>query len=323
MNEIRVSVCCITYNQEKYIQDALESFVNQVTDFEYEVLVHDDASTDNTPSIIEEYAKKYPHIIKPIYQEENQYTKGKQILQTFVFPKTKGRYIALCEGDDYWCDLNKLQKQIDYLETHQEYSACVHNTRGIQCRQHNKVKILYESKVDRDISLDEVLEGGCAYFHTSSIVFRSKYKNRPPEFFANGFGDYPMAIHLALNGKIHYFKDVMSVYRILADGSWSSKLLSENSIESAIAIRRECIGLLNRIDVFTNGEFHESIAYPIRLNNYYIEGAMGNFRVQLREYNDVVHRLGLGEKIKLYIKCIFPASIKIKEKIGKRKIAKR
>ena len=89
-----VSVYCLTYNHEKYIKDALEGFINQKTDFEYEVFVHDDASTDNTAKIIKEYAQKYPHIIKPILQKENQYSKGVKIFYQYIYPRISGKYIA-------------------------------------------------------------------------------------------------------------------------------------------------------------------------------------------------------------------------------------
>ena len=102
--EIKVSICCITYNHEDYIADAIESFLMQETDFKYEILIHDDASTDKTADIIRSYELKYPEIIKPIYQTVNQYSKNTKILPTFLYPKAKGKYIALCEGDDYWID---------------------------------------------------------------------------------------------------------------------------------------------------------------------------------------------------------------------------
>ena len=127
MNDKLVSICCITYNHEKYIRDALESFLNQKTNFDFEILIHDDASTDKTSEIIQEYEKKYPNIIKPIYQIENQYSKGISINDTFNFSRAGGKYIALCEGDDYWLDSNKLQKQVDYMGKNHECTLCFHN----------------------------------------------------------------------------------------------------------------------------------------------------------------------------------------------------
>lgn len=122
----KVSVCCLSYNHEKYIRQCLDSIVMQQTTFPFEVLVHDDASKDNSQQIILEYAEKYPNIIKPILQKENQFSKGKGILGPFLCPKCTGKYVAFCECDDYWTDPLKLQKQVDFLETHNEYIFCCH-----------------------------------------------------------------------------------------------------------------------------------------------------------------------------------------------------
>ena len=127
-NDIKVSVYCLAYNHEKFIRNTLDGFVSQKTNFKYEVIIHDDASTDNTTNIIREYEEKYPDIIKPIYQTENQYSKGIGIIPNYIVPRIRGKYVAACEGDDYWCDDYKLQKQFDYMEKHSECSMCVHNT---------------------------------------------------------------------------------------------------------------------------------------------------------------------------------------------------
>ena len=119
--EILVTVICLTYNHEKYIRECIDGFVMQKTNFAYEVIIHDDASTDNTAEIIKEYQQKYPDIIIPILQTENQYSKKVPIGKTFIYPRAKGKYIALCEGDDYWIDPYKLQKQVDFLEDNPDY----------------------------------------------------------------------------------------------------------------------------------------------------------------------------------------------------------
>lgn len=139
--KVLVSVCCTAYNHAKYIRSCLDGFVNQKTDFKYEVIVHDDASTDNTANIIREYADKYPEIIKPIFQK-NQYSKGVPIYEKFIFPKCTGKYIAYCEGDDYWCNENKLQKQVDVLERNPEYVACVHQTKTLDLKRKPFCKML-------------------------------------------------------------------------------------------------------------------------------------------------------------------------------------
>ena len=113
MDKILVTIICTTFNQERYIRKALDGFLMQKTNFLYEVIVHDDASTDRTPSIIREYAEKYPHIIVPILQKENQFSKGVWITNDLLLPMAKGKYIAMCEGDYFWTDPNKLQMQAD------------------------------------------------------------------------------------------------------------------------------------------------------------------------------------------------------------------
>ena len=129
MTTPKVSICCLCYNHEKYIRQCLDGIIMQQTSFPFEALVHDDASTDGSRQIILEYAEKYPAIIKPILQDENQYSKGKGILGTFLCPRCPGEYVAFCECDDYWTDPTKLQKQVDFLDSHREYSFCCHRYR--------------------------------------------------------------------------------------------------------------------------------------------------------------------------------------------------
>ena len=117
-----VSIRCMVYNHEPYLRQCLDGFVMQKTTFPFEAVVHDDASTDGSAAVIREYAEKYPDIIKPVYETENQYTKGTlgRVLSDATHPNTK--YIAFCEGDDYWTDPEKLQIQVDFLENHPEYT---------------------------------------------------------------------------------------------------------------------------------------------------------------------------------------------------------
>ena len=132
MNKYLVAIKCATYNHEPYIRDALEGFVMQKTNFPFVAIVHDDASTDGTPDIIREYAAKYPDIIKPIYETENQYSKRDGSLRRIMNAAVEAsgaKYVALCEGDDYWTDPLKLQKQVDFLESHPDYSLVFANAR--------------------------------------------------------------------------------------------------------------------------------------------------------------------------------------------------
>ena len=121
-----VSISCTTYNHELYIEDALEGFLFQETNFPFEILIHDDASTDRTADIIREYEARYPTLIKPIYQTENQYSRGNKP-GLINLKRAKGEYVALCEGDDYWTDPLKLQIQVDFLEKHPDYVITFHH----------------------------------------------------------------------------------------------------------------------------------------------------------------------------------------------------
>lgn len=123
-----VSICCLSFNHAPYIRESLDGFLKQKTTFGVEILIHDDASTDGTDAIIKEYAEQYPDIIFPLYETVNQYSngyKGKMDI-AFNYSRAKGKYIAYCEGDDYWTDPLKLQKQVDFMESHPDYSVCFH-----------------------------------------------------------------------------------------------------------------------------------------------------------------------------------------------------
>ena len=221
----KVSVLCATYNHEEYLRQTLDSFVNQRTDFPFEVLVNDDASTDGTGDIIREYAAKYPEIIRPFYQKENLYSRRINLYDVVFFPACRGEYIAVCEGDDYWNDPEKLQLQVNWLDAHPEYSACVHNSIGRFTDQPDKV--LFAQDGDRDIPFEQVVQGMSHAYHTSSILARREFILNPPDYrdvaYHQGyFTDYAVGVRLGLAGKVRFLDRCMSVYRIGSNPSaWS------------------------------------------------------------------------------------------------------
>ena len=222
-----VSVLCTAYNHEEYIRDALESIVTQQTDFPFELLVNDDASTDGTAAIIREYAGKYPDIVRPFYQEKNLYSQDIDIYYAVFFPNARGRYVAFCEGDDYWTDPTKLQRQVDFLEAHPEYSACVHNTLLHYCTGSRSDEELVQRGEDCDVEFEDILPGMNTAWHTSSLLAKTPLLADPPDFYyvaaEYGFGDYPYGIWLRHNGPVRFIARTMSAYRICSnDSSWSS-----------------------------------------------------------------------------------------------------
>ena len=311
--EITVSVYCIAYNHEKYIRQSLDGILNQKTDFKYEVIIHDDASTDNTTRIIEEYISKYPDIIVPIIQKENQYSKGVRIFETYVLPKIRGKYIAICETDDYWCDVYKLQKQVDFLENHEGYSACVHNSIWYNCITNEK--ILYNTlDCDKDLELEELILYGGSEFHTSSILYKSELAHRPDFLNTKGFFDYPLSIHLALSGKVRYLFDVMSVYRWCTDGSWTHNRLGadfkwyKNHYD-------EIEKMLKETDKYTNGKYHELILKIIYDNDYIVAQECYKHKYFIKKNKDVFKQKPFNYKLKIYFKAYFPFIEKVVRKI--------
>ena len=218
----KLTIICLTFNQVKFIRQAIESFLMQKTNFDFEVLIHDDCSTDGTKEIIEEYEKKYPTIIKPIYQNENQWTKGNPsaILNDFIFPNIDSEYVAMCEGDDYWIDENKLQKQVDFLDKHKNYNVCFH-----------PVKVIWEDGSEEDsifpnkkmvygktkLKLKHLLKHN--FIQTNSVVYRWNKSIKIPDNILPI--DWFMHLLNVKNGKIYFMKnEIMSVYRRWAGGIW-------------------------------------------------------------------------------------------------------
>lgn len=210
-----VSVCTLAYNHAPYIRECLDGILMQKTDFAFELLIHDDASTDGTADIIREYEAKYPDIIKPIYQTENQYSKGVKISATIQFPKAKGKYIALCEGDDYWTDPLKLQKQVDFMEANEEYSLCFHAC-DIKFEDGITPRKLYREWEERDYSCYEILKEWT--IPTASSLFRKDILDKGYYKYTTNkniiYGDNVLFSFLATYGKIRNISTKeMSVYR--------------------------------------------------------------------------------------------------------------
>lgn len=261
MEDILVSISCITYNHEKYIADAIESFLMQQTNFKYEILIHDDASTDRTAEIIREYEKQYPDLIKPIYQIENQYSKGVSVSQ-LNHKRANGKYIALCEGDDYWTDPLKLQKQFNYLEEHPDCSLVFHAADIVnenKSRTGNIAKIAEESK---PVKMNEIsLKAEPNFIPTASRMYRKVLLDNPPNWYLNAsVGDFPSALIIGNSGYFYYMHEMMSAYRIGVKGSWSDrKFNNKYAVQNAIAINKECIQILADFNVYSNYQFKKEI----------------------------------------------------------------
>ena len=233
-----VSISCLAYNHEQFIRECLDGFLMQETTFPVEILIHDDASTDSTKNIIREYEAQYPHIIKPIYQIENQYSKVKHPDVIFVFPRAKGKYIALCEGDDYWTAPNKLQTQVDFMESHPHYSGCFHNVNIIYEDGSTSMHPIYAEPLKNTFTVQDLAPANVIC--TPSMLFRARLFPEFPAWYARvPVGDWPLHVLNAEHGDIGYIDQIFAVYRVHDGGVWSSMSESDRfrkSIQVAEAI---------------------------------------------------------------------------------------
>ena len=215
-----VSICCTAFNHEDYIRDAIESFLMQETSFPFEIIIHDDASTDNTANIIKEYEGKHPGLFVTIYQTENQYSQGIKIWSNFFHPRIRGKYIALCEGDDYWTDPLKLQKQVELMEKFPEASMCVAlNKKLFESSGEVKADTLYKGKNAPLVYFEDLNQ----YFHTSTYLIRKNILDfilmKYPDLL---FGDTALRRLLINESPFVVLNEIVSVYRITGKGIWSS-----------------------------------------------------------------------------------------------------
>ncbi len=260
MDEIAVSIVCNTYNQKNYIADALDGFLNQKTNFRYEILIHDDASTDGTAEIIREYEKKYPDLIYPIYQTENQYSQKVSISVTYQFPRARGKYIALCEGDDYWIDEGKLQKQYDAMEATPTIGICAHSVYGVNAESKEVIKTFSVSDRNIIIPVEKIITGG--YIGTCSLFFK-KSAVYPHSAILQCFClDYFLRIQGSLEGGMLYHNEVMGCYRMQAEGSWTKT--RQNNHTKIVSHINRIIECLKIVDKETERKYHRVIQRQIK-----------------------------------------------------------
>lgn len=220
-----VSVLCLTYNQKEYVRQCLDGFLMQKTNFEYEILINDDASNDGTTEVLKEYQKKYPKIISIYTHSVNQYSKNANNMYVrYLFPKAKGRYIALCDGDDYWTDPNKLQRQVDFLEKNQDYSMCFHPVKVV-FENHEEPDSIYPINDNKDdFTLKELLKSN--FIQTNSVMYRKQnYVGMELDVMP---GDWYMHLYHAQFGKIGFINKTMSVYRRQPNGIWWESYHNQN-----------------------------------------------------------------------------------------------
>lgn len=315
--EIGVSIICNTHNHEDYIAKALESLLMQRVNFKYEILVHDDASEDRTADIIREYEKKYPDIIKPIYQTENQYSKGQGISIRFQYCRVKGKYVAFCEGDDYWLDPLKLQKQYDYLEANPGVDMCVHGAIAVDERTEEIRYKIAPSKKSRIMPMEEVIMGDGVYVVSNSMFFRAEVKDNIPEFWKQFRYQFCIKLRAAIKGGIYYMAEIMSAYRLQAKGSWTSKM-SKNP-EKWYEFHEGKRNMFKLLDEYTGYKYTKTINKKIDTDRAYLLMQTGQHKKLFEKENRKYLKL-LPFKMKMisFVMAYMPWIRKIGRKSNKK-----
>ncbi|HEX5152913.1 MAG TPA: glycosyltransferase [Parafilimonas sp.] len=251
-----VSICCITYNHAAYIKQAVESFVMQQCRFDYEIIISDDCSKDGTRKILAELKEQYSEKIKLLLNEKNI-----GMMPNFIqaLKACRGKYIALCEGDDYWTDSNKLQKQVDFLEAHASYSLCFHNCTVRNERVHPATESLLIKDLNKTtFETEDLLKQW--FIPTASIVFRNNGFAFPDWFYYVESGDIALLLLLSLQGAFKYLDEVMSVYCMHPLGVSTQHVRYKKAIGMTY--------LYQSFNIYTNYKYNDKISNAIKYEWY-------------------------------------------------------
>lgn len=298
--KIGVTIICMTYNHEKYIGQALNGFIAQETTFPIEIIIHDDASSDGTRKIIEDYKLKYPDIINTILQKENQYSQGKNIFLDYIYPLVKGKYIALCEGDDYWIDPHKIQKQYECLEQNEGIDMCAHAVKVVW-EDSKKTKKVLRSKNTRIFTLKETIEGGGNFFATNTLMYRSKLASELPDFVKEYSIDYALQIQGAMRGGIFYMPQIMAVYRSGVQGSWTEHMKKSEKYRNDEEDKLK--EMLHLVDIETDGKYSQLIRevfLEAQYSDMYFAGQYGKLRDE--KFKQIYKKKSLWHRFKVLLK---------------------
>lgn len=299
-----VSIVCLTYNEEEFVRDTLDNFLSQETNFDYEVLVYDDASQDRTPEILQEYADKYPNIFCLTLYKENNFQKGLGFFGLREgFREARGKYIAYCEGDDYWCDNLKLQKQVDFLESHPEFEVCAHETRirndynkqedGVLFT-HTKVNIFLDRTTQNRYTFRDTLTGNI--FHISSMMSRNEQPIVWPEWICEVKAlDMILFMMLAERGDIWLMRDVMSVYR----HNQKSITSTGSQFSNQVAFNNASLALVKRMDEYWQESHHYEISRIIA--RYYMNNMFCYLSKSFRDYDKALQMARMAHQNNPYI----------------------
>ncbi len=313
-DNIVVSVICIAYNQEKYIRECLDSVLCQKTDFKFEIIVQDDASSDNTVAIIKEYAEKYPKLIVPVLHTENQFSKYGYIVFDDVLTIARGDYIAFCECDDFWCDDNKLQMQVDILRNNPNCHICVNKVGSCKENGEPLSSELPSYQLNTAVYHPEyLLEKGLEFQLSGTLFLRNdfeKYNNSKFGFFISPTPtDTKLYLYFISLCDYYYCDRITSIHRSASIGSWSSNQ-SKLTLGRRIEYFNNRIELYELYDKYTEGKFSEIIEKKIDKEKTYLLALKGDFSFIINVLKYKPSKIKTKELFYLFAESRFPKLIK-------------
>ena len=309
MDDIKVSIHCLCYNLEDYIAEALESMLNQKTDFAYEILVHDDASSDRSVEIIRDYAGRYPDKIKLVLQTVNQFTQGVDIFRTHLYPLSKGKYIAICDGDDCWCCEDKLQLQYDFLETHPECILVACNSERIRT-DGSKIENVVKTPGSRYLTMREMINKDVSVPQTSSFMFRASYFQHDfPQWFYKTAYDNRFRLSMATLGKVYYIDKVMAKYRMMVKGSYSMAI--RRDIARSRQLQQDAIEFFEHYNEFTDFQYAEYINKELARRKVAISIMNEEYRSAIEIYKTEKPKLAVRTRLIMTLGNYFPGILSV------------
>lgn len=303
--DIAVSVMCICYNQVDYVADALDSFLAQKTDFPFEILVNDDCSTDGTTEVLREYERRHPDRVTLVTHDENQYSKGVYPWGTFLLPRARGRYVALCEGDDFWCDPTKLQRQFDVMEANPRLSACVHASVNVVASSGKRFSSLHFYDRDRPVDIEDLFQQ-VQCFATNSLFIRTDamraYQESPIRPLAAD-GDHKLTLFFASRGDGMYYLDrEMSAYRLFAKNSINRTMMLSPRHDEIVRRKHDGrVELLRAIDAHTGGAHHEAVERGIDSMDFALCKDLRDYRELRRRWPERLRAESLPSRANLWL----------------------
>lgn len=313
MNQsIMVSVICTAYNHENYIRHTIESIINQKTNFEFELIINDDASTDNTAKILKEYQNKYSNL-RVVFRSENQYSKGLGKQTIFdLCDMAKGKYIAWCEGDDFFVSMDKLQKQVDALESNPEAIACIHSTYRVREKDEKIIGFRNPYIKKTILSIKDIIPSIGRLYSLNSLMCRKQALDnlRSDEIYRRcKVGDIAYALILGMQGDFIYLDEPLSAYRVAAKGSWTVRMSKD--LVGQISYTSSVIEVLELFDARTDKLYHNEVEE--RINYYRFQRAFAERnlseigQLELRPY---YKNLPFKTRCKFMLNCMWDSVLK-------------